>query len=163
MGESLPFDRVKKLAPLRTTYQHGSFVDFGPGSRSCADAGGQDRGRASAGRAEGRDGDQAGAPRHRRRRGRPGPTTHPEGGRSSRSFFLIGNPRAAETVGRAHAANRAAADQFAANVLPIVRTIQTSGITSLAGIAEALNARGVRTARGGEWHASTVRNLLARA
>jgi hypothetical protein len=30
----------------------------------------------------------------------------------------LGNPRAAETVGRAHAANRAAADQFAANVLP---------------------------------------------
>jgi len=36
-----------------------------------------------------------------------------------------------------------------------------SGITSLAGIAAALNARGVRTARDGEWHASTVRNLLA--
>ena len=57
----------------------------------------------------------------------------------------------------------AAADQFAANVLPIVRAIQTSGVTSLAGIAEALNARGVRTARGGAWHASTVRNLLARS
>jgi hypothetical protein len=66
-------------------------------------------------------------------------------------------------VGRAHEANRAAADQFAANVLPIVRTIQASGITSLAGIAQALNARGVRTARGGAWHASTVRNLLARS
>jgi hypothetical protein len=26
-----------------------------------------------------------------------------------------------------------------------------------------LNARGIRTARGGEWHHSTVRNLLARA
>jgi hypothetical protein len=74
----------------------------------------------------------------------------------------LGNPRAAETVGRAHEANRAAADQFAANVLPIVRTIQASGITSLAGIAQALNARGVRTARGGEWHASTVRNLRGR-
>lgn len=36
-----------------------------------------------------------------------------------------------------------------------------SGITSLAGIAAALNARGVPTARDGEWHASTVRNLLA--
>jgi len=65
-------------------------------------------------------------------------------------------------MGRAHAANRAAADQFAANVLPIVRTIQALGVTSLAGIAEALNARGVRTARGGDWHASTVRNILAR-
>jgi len=74
----------------------------------------------------------------------------------------LGNPRAAETVERAHAANRAAADQFAANVLPIVRSIQASGISSLAGIAGALNARGVRTARGGTWHASTVRNMLSR-
>jgi DNA invertase Pin-like site-specific DNA recombinase len=76
----------------------------------------------------------------------------------------LGNPRAAETCrGKAHAANSAAADQFAANVLPVVRIIQTSGISSLAGIADALNARGIRTARGGAWHASTVRNLLARA
>jgi hypothetical protein len=45
----------------------------------------------------------------------------------------------------------------------VCRTIQTSGITSLLGIAEALNARGVRTARGDKWYASTVRNLLARA
>ena len=74
----------------------------------------------------------------------------------------LGNPRAAETVEKAHDANRAAADQFAANVLPIVRSIQASGISSLAGIAGALNARGVRTARGGTWHASTVRNMLSR-
>jgi DNA invertase Pin-like site-specific DNA recombinase len=74
----------------------------------------------------------------------------------------LGNPRAAETVGKAHAANRAAADQFAANVLPIVRTIQATGISSFTGIAEALNVRGIRTARGGAWHASTVRNLLSR-
>jgi DNA invertase Pin-like site-specific DNA recombinase len=74
----------------------------------------------------------------------------------------LGNPRAAETVGKAHAANRAAADRFASNVLPIVKGIRDSGITSHAGIAEALNSRGVRTARGGRWHATTVRNLLAR-
>jgi hypothetical protein len=35
-------------------------------------------------------------------------------------------------------------------------------IGSFAGIAEALNVRGIRTARGGAWHASTVRNLLSR-
>ena len=29
-------------------------------------------------------------------------------------------------------------------------------------IAAALNARGVRTARGGEWHATTVRNVTQR-
>ena len=32
----------------------------------------------------------------------------------------------------------------------------------LQSIANALNDRGVRTARGGAWHNSTVRNLLAR-
>jgi len=57
---------------------------------------------------------------------------------------------------------RAAADGFAANVLPIVRQMQSSGVRTPKAIAEALNARGVRTARGGQWHPTTVRNLLAR-
>jgi Recombinase len=48
------------------------------------------------------------------------------------------------------------------NVLPIVRAIQASGLTTLRDIAAALNARGVRTARGGQWHSSTVHNLLTR-
>ena len=61
------------------------------------------------------------------------------------------------------AANRTEADAFAANVLPIVRQIQAAGAKTTRAIAEALNARGVRTARGGQWHDSTVRNLLARA
>jgi DNA invertase Pin-like site-specific DNA recombinase len=74
----------------------------------------------------------------------------------------LGNPRAAEAAAKAHAANRAGADQFAANVLPIVREIQNSGLTTLRDIAAALNARGVRTARGGQWHSTTVRNLLRR-
>lgn len=56
-----------------------------------------------------------------------------------------------------------AAAQFAANVLPIVASIQRSGISTLAGIADALNGRGVRTARGGRWHVSTVKYLLRRA
>ena len=60
------------------------------------------------------------------------------------------------------AANREAADAFAANVLPIVRQIQAAGATTFRAIATALNDRGVRTARGGAWHDSTVRNLLAR-
>ena len=36
-------------------------------------------------------------------------------------------------------------------------------ITPSQGIADALNARGIRTARGCRWYASTVRNLLVRA
>jgi DNA invertase Pin-like site-specific DNA recombinase len=59
------------------------------------------------------------------------------------------------------AANRDRAGQFAANVLPIVRDIRQAGVTTLDGIAGALNARGVATARGGEWYATSVRNLLA--
>jgi DNA invertase Pin-like site-specific DNA recombinase len=61
------------------------------------------------------------------------------------------------------AVNVAAADAFAANVLPIVRQIQAAGAVTTRAIAAALNARGIRTARGGAWHDSTVRNLLARA
>ena len=50
-----------------------------------------------------------------------------------------------------------------ANVLPVVEKLRSAGTTSLEGIARALNERGVRTARGGQWHASSVRNLLLRA
>ena len=68
----------------------------------------------------------------------------------------------AEAQARAHEANRATAEAFAANVLPIVRQIQAAGVSGLQNIANALNDRGVRTARGGAWHNSSVRNLLAR-
>jgi len=59
--------------------------------------------------------------------------------------------------------NRAKADQHAANVLPVIRAIERAGLTTLQGIADALNARGIRTARGRRWYASTVRNLVGRA
>jgi hypothetical protein len=68
--------------------------------------------------------------------------------------------RQAQAKGRNRASMKAA--QYAANVLPIIREIQMSGVSTYFGIAEALNARGVRTARGGRWHATTVRNLLVR-
>ena len=42
-------------------------------------------------------------------------------------------------------------------------THQERGITGMVSIAKALNDRGVRTARGGRWHVSTVRNLLVRS
>jgi DNA invertase Pin-like site-specific DNA recombinase len=67
-----------------------------------------------------------------------------------------------EAQAKGAAANRTAADAFAANVLPIVRQIEAAGVTTHRAIAAALNARGIRTARGGAWHDSTVRNLLRR-
>jgi DNA invertase Pin-like site-specific DNA recombinase len=67
-----------------------------------------------------------------------------------------------EVSAKGVAAVTASADQHAANVLPIVRTIQAAGVVSLHGVADALNARGIHTARGGKWYAATVRNMLLR-
>ena len=63
---------------------------------------------------------------------------------------------------KAVAGIRAAAEAFASTTLPIIRQIEASGVSSYHGIAEELNAREVRTARGGEWHAATVRNMMRR-
>lgn len=60
------------------------------------------------------------------------------------------------------AAVRAKANQFAENTLPIVHQIQRAGLTTLRDIAEALNARGIPTARGGTWAPQTVANLMKR-
>ena len=54
------------------------------------------------------------------------------------------------------------ANAFAASVLPMIRSIKATGANSLRAIASALNHRGVRTARGGQWQVSNVRNVLKR-
>jgi hypothetical protein len=59
--------------------------------------------------------------------------------------------------------NREKADKFAAQLAPVIEAIRADGITSLEGIAAELNTRGILTARGGQWYATTVRNLLGRA
>jgi hypothetical protein len=46
--------------------------------------------------------------------------------------------------------------------LHFILKIKQAGITSLCGIATALNNRCLRTARGGQWQVSNVRNLTAR-
>jgi DNA invertase Pin-like site-specific DNA recombinase len=75
----------------------------------------------------------------------------------------LGNPVNLAAAGaRGAQTQRAGADAFAANVLPVVRQLQADGATTPRAIAAALNERRVRTARGGEWHDSTVRNLLQR-
>lgn len=59
------------------------------------------------------------------------------------------------------AKNAENACMHAANVLPIIRQIAAGG-ASLRKIADELNARGIKTARGGLWYAATVRNIMAR-
>ncbi len=67
-----------------------------------------------------------------------------------------------EAAAKGADANRAGAGAFAANVMPVIRQIEAPDVKRVRAIASALNARGVRTARGGEWHATTVHNLLKR-
>jgi len=69
----------------------------------------------------------------------------------------------AEAGAKGAEVQRAGADAYAANILPVIRQIQNSGAGTLRAVADALNARGIQTARGGQWHAATVRNVLARA
>jgi len=74
----------------------------------------------------------------------------------------LGNPRLDRVRGKGADANRVAADQFAANVVPVIREIRASGIDTMRGIARALNARGVQTARGGTWTPVQVGAILRR-
>ena len=60
------------------------------------------------------------------------------------------------------AARRLKAKQHAMNVLPVISQIQATGATTYRSIAEALNARGVMTQQGGEWHPASVRRVMMR-
>jgi DNA invertase Pin-like site-specific DNA recombinase len=75
----------------------------------------------------------------------------------------LGNPTIEAARGQAVTAIKAEADRAANNVLPIITEIRKSGASTLRAIAEALNARGVPTPRGGRWYAMSVRNVMARA
>ncbi|WP_049823953.1 recombinase family protein [Bradyrhizobium sp. WSM2254] len=75
----------------------------------------------------------------------------------------LGNPKLSIARKSAVEAVKAEADRYAANVLPIIREAQKAGASTLRQIAEALNARGVPTARGGMWYAQSIANILERA
>lgn len=75
----------------------------------------------------------------------------------------LGGPRLPEAREKAIKSIEQAADIHAANVAPVIRDIQRSGAATLRDIADALNARGVSTPRGGRWYATSVKNALARA
>ena len=81
----------------------------------------------------------------------------------------LGNPNGAAALRRAAKGNGAAvgvvkdnAERFASDLAETVTDIRASWKTSLPAIAAELNARHIQTRRGGQWHASSVRNLLAR-
>jgi DNA invertase Pin-like site-specific DNA recombinase len=71
----------------------------------------------------------------------------------------LGNPRLDEEGAESM---KAAADRFAANLLPQILPLRTEG-RSLREIANVLNARGVPTARGGKWAPTQIADILKRA
>src|SRR4029434_924586 len=76
----------------------------------------------------------------------------------------LGNPRNARqaaAIGREVAI--AAADDFAASMLPVLNAIRAAGADTLEAMSCALNQRGIRSARGGRWYASTVAKVFERA
>jgi len=86
-----------------------------------------------------------------------------------KSGARLGNPngaaalhRAAKGTGAALKAVRANASSRAQDLAETVADVRAAGARSLAQIANELNVRGIVTARGGRWHSSSVRNLLAR-
>jgi DNA invertase Pin-like site-specific DNA recombinase len=81
----------------------------------------------------------------------------------------LGNPNGAAALKRAGKGNaagvqavKAQAASHAADLRSEVADIQAAGIVSLGGIAKELTKRGIKTARGGEWHKTSVANLLTR-
>jgi hypothetical protein len=51
----------------------------------------------------------------------------------------------------------------ATDLAPLVKELQTAGVTSLRAIADAMNERGIPTANGqGKWQAMQVSRVLAR-
>ena len=75
----------------------------------------------------------------------------------------LGNPtnlQAAQAKGAE--TNKAEADKFAQSVMPLIRTFQDQGL-SLRSIVAELNNRRIPTARGGEWHVTSVRNVIERS
>ena len=86
---------------------------------------------------------------------------------AKRKGTKLGNPNGARAL-RGHgnreatAAIKAKAHSFADDVAPIIADIREGGINSYRGIAKELNARGILTARRGQWHPATVRAVMAR-
>jgi DNA invertase Pin-like site-specific DNA recombinase len=76
---------------------------------------------------------------------------------------LLGNrTNLADARAKGMVTNQATAAAFAANVMPVIRQVQAGGATSFQAIADALNARGMRSPRGRDWHSTTVRNIINR-
>jgi len=75
----------------------------------------------------------------------------------------LGSPRARETIRAAREKRIKAADRKALEFYwPLIASIQAAGLTTLREVAGALNARGIPSPAGRQWHPTTVKRVLER-
>jgi DNA invertase Pin-like site-specific DNA recombinase len=86
------------------------------------------------------------------KRAHPNGFGNPNGAKALRG---AGNDAAVEKL-------KAEANRHAEAIVPIIEDIRASGALNLRAIAAELNEREILTARGGQWHASSVRNVMQR-
>ena len=88
---------------------------------------------------------------------------------AKRRGVKLGNPNGARALRGKQTGNAEAVAKIKANAVRraqsltwIVEDIKCSGVTTVRGIAEELNRRGVQAPRGDVWHATAVSRLLSR-
>ena len=64
---------------------------------------------------------------------------------------------------KANAAQATRARAFAIGIMPVIAAIRDKGVTSLSGIAKAMNGYGIPSRGGGKWGACQALRLIARA
>lgn len=72
----------------------------------------------------------------------------------------LGNPNIATARVAALRVRQANAATYREDMLPVIAEIQSSGISTLQGIADSLNRRGYSARRGGCFYPGTVRSIL---
>jgi hypothetical protein len=73
----------------------------------------------------------------------------------------LGNPKATEAWIKAMASIKKRKHEFATQALVSIQEIQSTGVTTLAKIADCMNKRGEKTPRGGRWTGTAVKRVLA--
>lgn len=75
----------------------------------------------------------------------------------------LGNPNAAEAWGKAMTKIHLRKQEFAVQAKRSIKEIQSTGVTTLCGIADCMNKRGEKSARGGKWTGTAIKRVLATA
>ena len=71
----------------------------------------------------------------------------------------LGNPSPAPAAAQARAVAEARLDTYRQSVRPVIAELHGQGL-NLSAIAREMNRRGIKTARGRQWEAQSVKNLL---